>query len=124
MPDNTVPIESQSPSQLELAECDFRGIAGLAKLKVCINYEYHREAAIEGHQPAFAWLEKEYPCWRVKPIKDVPPHLVKERIERLKQKELLAAANQLLLSPNEIPANDQAFAAGRPLPPLPVNITD
>ena len=42
-------------------ECDFPDIEALTALKVCTSYEYHREGALEGCEPARIWLIEEYP---------------------------------------------------------------
>jgi hypothetical protein len=44
-------------------ECDFLQIREVPRLTVCVNYEFHREAALEGHELAQKWLEREYPGW-------------------------------------------------------------
>ena len=119
-------INRTLPAQFLRDECDWRSCAELTRLKVCVRYEFIRECGIDGDATAAAQLEKEYPGWEGKPFKRIPERLVKERIKALQKEELLAAASQICLQPDEIPANElyvKAVEAGRPLVALPVDIT-
>jgi hypothetical protein len=119
-------INRTPPAQFLRDECDWRSCAELTRLKVCVRYESIRECAIGGDATAAAQLEKEYPGWDRRPFKRIPERLVKERIKALQEEELLAAASQICLQPDEIPANElyaKAVEEGRPLVALPVDIT-
>jgi len=129
MPDNIVPFGNQQSAQLARHECDCRAVKGLTKLKEWINREYHREAALEGFEPAKNWLWERYPSWKWNTPQPVPAQLVKEQITLLEREELLASASQLLPSLEEIP-NDvktlyaQGLAEGRPTFDLQIGITN
>ena len=84
-------------------ECDFPGIDTLTALKVCTNYEYHREAALEGYEPARIRLLEEYPGWDRLPWKMVSVQLRQERIAALAQQESSAAISQMV--PDSLPDN-------------------
>src|SRR6516225_8662346 len=75
------------PNTIAAQECDFPGVEALTALKVCINYEFHREAALQGWQPAQVWLEQEYPGWNKLPWAKVPIALRQARIDALEKQE-------------------------------------
>lgn len=120
-----------SPAALKVfitEECDFPGVSTLTTLKVCIEREYHREAALEGWERARAWLEKEYADWGDLPWKKLPTDLRDARIEALAKEEFLAAVSQLLPDRNELPTNpielyDDALEQGYLTIPLVVSAT-
>jgi hypothetical protein len=122
------PPDTQTSLRLTRDECDFRGITELTKLKVAINYEFLREAALEGDKRAGAWLDKEYQGGNRKPFKDVPPHLIKQWVKRLKKQEIRATIEHLLPTLEDIQhitpeAYKGALESGQAYIPLPVCIT-
>jgi hypothetical protein len=118
----------QRPTKLLRQECDFLQIRDVTELTACVNYEFHREAALEGHEPAQKWLEREYPGWGGLPFNKVPGVLRRARLKSLKEQQCLEEIGHLLPTLEEIKlitpeAYEKAIAAGQPFIPLPCEIT-
>jgi hypothetical protein len=115
-------------STIAAKECDFPDIDALTALKCCINYEFHREAALEGCEAAREWLEREYPGWNGLHWQKVPTALRQARIEALKERERFETLCHMtptleeckLITPQ---AYKLALASGPLRIPLPVEVT-
>jgi hypothetical protein len=85
---NTQQSSDHRQSRIAITEeCDFPGAETVTGLKCFIGYEFHREAALEGWQPAKVWLEQEYPGWNKLPWAKVAIALRQARIDALEKQE-------------------------------------
>lgn len=126
---NVEPARAETiKAQLNIGqECDFPGTETLTALKVCIDYEFHREGALEDCETAKLWLEQKHPGWDNLPWKKVPLKLRQEQTQALKRTEVSDAIRQLVpatLPDNLVELARAALASSRlPLVTLPPEAT-